>query len=118
MNYIEDAKAHFESLLHKQLERLERITKGSQPIDYNKLDKIVIGIIGGDGIGPSITNQAQRLLEYLLNDNIKEGRVEIRNIEGLTIENRIKEKQGIPSLVLQDIKKCNVILKGPTTTPR
>ncbi|MFA7049362.1 MAG: isocitrate/isopropylmalate family dehydrogenase [Bacteroidales bacterium] len=118
MNSIEKAKIHFESLLRKQLERVESMASSTQPVNYNELDKIVIGVVGGDGIGPSITAQAQRLLEYMLTDSVKEGRVEIHNIDGLTIENRAKEKQGIPSQVLQDIKKCNVILKGPTTTPR
>ena len=41
-----------------------------------------------------------------------------RNIEGLTIERRAAEKAAIPPAVLEEIKKCHVILKGPTTTPR
>ncbi|HHU63965.1 MAG TPA: isocitrate/isopropylmalate dehydrogenase family protein, partial [Clostridiales bacterium] len=39
-------------------------------------------------------------------------------IEGLTIENRAKHKKAIPDDVLEEIKGCHVILKGPTTTPR
>ena len=118
MNYIENAKIHFETLLRRQLERVERIANDVEPVDYSKLDKIIIGVVGGDGIGTSITAQAQRLLAYLLDKSIKDGRIEIRTIDGLTIENRVKEGKGIPSQVLTAIKECNVILKGPTTTPR
>lgn len=118
MNNTEDVINHFESLLRKQYERLEFMKDNTSFINYNALNKIIIGVAGGDGIGPSITSQAQRLLEYLLSERIKEGKVEIRYIDGLTIENRVKEKIGIPFQVLQELKKCNVILKGPTTTPR
>lgn len=48
----------------------------------------------------------------------KSGAVEFRVIEGLTIENRAKVMKAIPDDVLVEIKKCNVLLKGPTTTPR
>ena len=65
-----------------------------------------------------ITGQAQRLLEFLLADEIKAGRVETRTIEGLTIENRVACNKPIPDDVLDELKKCHVILKGPTTTPQ
>lgn len=87
-------------------------------INYAELDKIIIGVVGGDGIGPAITAQAQRVLEYLLVDEVKKGKVEFRTIEGLTIENRVKVNKAIPDDVLEEIKKCHVILKGPTTTPK
>jgi len=57
-------------------------------------------------------------LEFLLQEEIDSGKVEIRDIEGLTIENRSKHKKAIPDDVLEEIKKCHVTLKGPTTTPR
>jgi isocitrate dehydrogenase (NAD+) len=87
-------------------------------IDYKSLDQIIIGVCGGDGIGPAITAQAQRVLEYLLKDEVKTGKVVFKNIEGLTIERRAAEMAAIPPAVLDEIKKCHVILKGPTTTPR
>ncbi|MEA4987351.1 MAG: isocitrate/isopropylmalate family dehydrogenase [Anaerovorax sp.] len=87
-------------------------------IDYHSLDKIIIGVIGGDGIGPAITAHAKRILENLLGDEIEAGKVELRTINGLTIENRAAEKAAIPADVLEEIKKCHVLLKGPTTTPR
>ena len=49
---------------------------------------MVIGIIGGDGIGPAITEVGRQVLEELLSDEVAAGKVEFRNIEGLTIENR------------------------------
>ncbi len=115
---IEKAKAHFERVIRDQLERIERIKKESEWIDYSKLDKIIIGACGGDGIGPQITEHALRIMEVLLHDEIKKGKIEIRRIDGLTIENRAKAKKAIPDDVLAEIKKCHVILKGPTTTPR
>ena len=36
----------------------------------------------------------------------------------MTIENRARHKQAIPDDILAELKKCHVILKGPTTTPR
>jgi isocitrate dehydrogenase (NAD+) len=87
-------------------------------IDYRQVKPIVIGIVGGDGIGPMICQQAERILQFLLQEEVKEGMVKFRVIEGLTIENRVKEMKTIPDDVLAEIKKCHVILKGPTTTPK
>lgn len=115
---IEAAKEAFGKLLEKQLKRVENMKAQGDFVDYKTLDKIVIGVCGGDGIGPAITAQAQRVLEYLLKDEIENNKVEFRNIDGLTIERRAKEMKAIPDEVLKEIKACNVILKGPTTTPR
>jgi isocitrate dehydrogenase (NAD+) len=87
-------------------------------IQYDKLDKIIIGIVGGDGIGPAITNEAHRILEFLLKEEVEKGKVAFKVIDGLTIENRVKAMKAIPDDVLQELKECHVILKGPTTTPR
>ena len=115
---IKSALAHFESLLKDQLARVERINAAGEAVDYTKLDKIVIGVCGGDGIGPVITEASERVLRTLLADEIKSGKIEIRNIEGLTIENRVACGKAIPDDVLAELKACDVILKGPTTTPR
>lgn len=115
---IEAAKEKFGKLLEQQLKRVEEMKAQDDFINYRALDKIIIGICGGDGIGPAITAQAKRVLEYLLDKDIKAGRVQIRTIEGLTIERRAAENAAIPPAVLEEIKKCHVILKGPTTTPR
>lgn len=109
---------HFERLLEQQEARVERLKNEGDFVDYDKLDRLIIGVIGGDGIGPVITHQARRVLEYLLADDIAAGKVELRDIEGLTIENRVAVMKPIPDDVLAEIKRCHVILKGPTTTPQ
>lgn len=116
--YIEDAKEKFGKMLEEQLERVEKINADKDFIDYEKLDQIVIGVVGGDGIGPAITKEAQRILEFLLDDEKKSGKVVFKVIDGCTIENRAKVNKAIPDDVLAELKKCHVILKGPTTTPR
>lgn len=115
---IEAAKEKFGQLLEEQLERVDNMKAQGGFIDYSSLDQIIVGVCGGDGIGPAITAQAQRVLEFLLQDEAEAGKVVFRNIEGLTIERRAAENAAIPPAVLAEIKKCHVILKGPTTTPR
>ena len=117
-NQIKAAVEHYETLLRKQLARVEDMEKGTQAADLSKKEKIVIGVIGGDGIGPIIVEQAKRVLDILLKDEIATGRVEIREIGGLTIENRLALGQSVPEETLAEIKKCDVLLKGPTTTPK
>lgn len=115
---IERAKEHFGKLLEEQLERVERMKRAEEWIDYETLKPIIIGIIGGDGIGPYIAKEAQRVLEFLLKNELESGKVTFRTIEGLTIENRAKVMKAIPDDILQEIKKCHVILKGPLYTPK
>ena len=115
---IAAAKEKFEAVLRSQLERNEKITSDKEDTDFSALDKIVIGICGGDGIGPIITDSAKKVLEYILADEIAKGRIEFNVIDGLTIENRVAHMQAIPDDVMAELKKCNVILKGPTTTPK
>ncbi len=117
-NQIKAAVEHYEALLRKQLARVEDMEKGAQAADLSKKEMIVIGVIGGDGIGPIIVEQAKRVLDILLKDEIATGRVEIREIGGLTIENRLALGQSVPEETLAEIKKCDVLLKGPTTTPK
>ena len=118
MNKIEIAKEKFGKLVEEQLARVEKMKGDKDFIDFSKLPVIKIGICGGDGIGPAITAQAQRILEFLLADEVKSGKVEFKVIDGLTIENRIAAGKAIPDDVLAELKECPVILKGPTTTPR
>jgi len=115
---VENAKKHFETLVKEQLERVDHMKKAGDWTDYSKLKPIIIGLVGGDGIGPYITRHAQKILEFLLKEQLSSGAVEFRIIEGLTIENRAKVMKAIPDDVLEEIKKCHVLLKGPTTTPR
>lgn len=114
--YINSAVSQFETLLREQIARQQKMEKDSGAIDYSKLDKIIIGVCGGDGIGPIISAESEKLLRFLLQDELKSGKVEIKTIEGLTIENRIEKNKAIPDDVLAELKSCHVILKGPTTT--
>ena len=114
---IEAAKTHFGQVLEEQLERVERLKQQPDWLDFSKISPIKIGMLGGDGIGPSIAAESQTVLESLLSDQVKSGKVEFRNIEGLTIENRAEKMNTIPDDVLAEIKECHVTLKGPTHTP-
>jgi len=115
---IENAKEHFGKILAEQLERVERMKTSQEWRDYTTLKPIIIGFVGGDGIGPFIAEEAKRVLEFLLEDEIANGKIEMRTIKGLTIENRAKVMKAIPEDILEEIKKCHVLLKGPTTTPK
>lgn len=115
---ISAAKEKFGALIEQQLKRIEVMKGQGDFLDFNDLDTIIIGVIGGDGIGPAITAQAKRVLEFLLDGEIKNKKIEIRTIDGLTIENRVKAGKAIPDDVLAEIKECHCLLKGPTTTPR
>lgn len=115
---IKAALDKFEALIREQSGRSDEIKAQGDFVDYEKLDKIIIGVCGGDGIGPIITKESARVLEYMLADKVAEGKVEFKFIDGLTIENRVAANKAIPDDVLEELKACDVILKGPTTTPQ
>lgn len=117
-NQIKEALAKYEALIREQLARNEKIKATKDFVDFEKLDKIIIGVCGGDGIGPIITKESARVLEYMLKDEVEAGRIEFKYIDGLTIENRVAVMKAIPDEVLAELKECHVILKGPTTTPQ
>lgn len=116
--YIENACQQFRTLLEEQLARTDRMEQGAPPKDFASMDQIIVGVIGGDGIGPIIMKQTRRVLEDLLADKMAAGRIVLKEINGLTIENRIAKGQAVPEDVLAEIKSCDVLLKGPTTTPK
>ena len=115
---IRAATVHFEELLRQQLERQDRMAAGGKARDYAHAERVTIGIIDGDGIGPVIMREARRVLEKLLAKEISTGRIILRNIEGLTVENRLALGKAVPDDVVSAIKGCDVLLKGPTTTPK
>ena len=106
----------FRGLVKEQLERIEHMS--SEKVDFTKKEVVTIGLIDGDGIGPIIMSQARRVLEELLKEDIASGKVVLKSIEGLTIENRLALNKSVPEEVLAQIKTCDVLLKGPTTTPQ
>lgn len=114
---IEQAKNHFGNILEEQMQRIEKMKIDDYWIDYKEVSPLTIGICGGDGIGPYICHHAQTILEHILSEETKEGKVKFKVIEGLTIENRAKVGKAIPDDVLEELKTCQLILKGPTTTP-
>jgi len=115
---VNRAKEHFGKLIEDQLARVNKMKTAPDWTDYSKLKTIKIGLAGGDGIGPIICDQTRRVVEYLLKDEVKQGKIEFVNITGLTIENRYEQMKAVPEDVLEQIKKCHVFLKGPTETPK
>ena len=105
----------FRVLLKEQLDRIDHMS--SEKVDFTTKEVVTIGLIDGDGIGPIIMKQATRVLETLLSDDIAAGKVVLKKIDGLTIENRLALNKSVPDDVLAAIKSCDVLLKGPTTTP-
>ena len=115
---IDNAVAQFKQLLEEQIAREEKMKNAETAVDFTSKETITIGVVGGDGIGPIIVKQAKRVIEKLLETEIKNGRVVIKDIDGLTIENRLALGEAVPNDVLAQIKECDVLLKGPTTTPK
>ncbi|MCD8220779.1 MAG: isocitrate/isopropylmalate dehydrogenase family protein [Clostridiales bacterium] len=117
-NDIQTAQEKFAALIKSEDVRIEKMKQSQRPIDFSTTDKIIIGILPGDGIGPIIMEQALRVLCELVGDEIASGKIELKQIEGMTIENRAAKLQSLPPEVLEEVKKCDVLVKGPMVTPR
>ena len=115
MKELTAAMEAIQKLLESQMARVEAMSE--EKTDFSTKKTVTIGVIDGDGIGPIITTQAHRALEVLLADEIAAGSIVLKQIQGLTIENRMACGKPIPDDVLAEIKSCDVLLKGPTTTP-
>lgn len=116
---IKEALRQFEDILREQIERCEKmkaLSEKHEEISENKKE-ILIGLIAGDGIGPVIMSEVSRVLKKLLAGEISEGKIKLKDIEGLTLENRLSKGKTVPPEVLSEMRKCDVLLKGPTTTP-
>lgn len=118
MNGTRELFEKLEALIASEQDRIEKMKSVEEFTDFKKLEKVIIGILPGDGIGPIVMKQALKVLNYLVEKEINENKAEIRIIDGLTIENRSERIQSVPEEVLEEIKRCNVILKGPTVTPK
>ncbi|MEI3388258.1 MAG: isocitrate/isopropylmalate family dehydrogenase [Lachnospiraceae bacterium] len=119
MEEIKKAQEAFGELIKGEFERIEKMKQGEEPVDFSTKEKIIVGILPGDGIGPIIMKQAVPCLEKeLAADEIASGKIELREIEGMTIENRVAKMESLPADVLEEIKKCDVLVKGPMVTPR
>ena len=115
---IMKAQEAFGDLIWEDYKRIDRMKQAQEPIDFGKLDKITVGILPGDGIGPVIMPLALKVMEALVGDEIKSGRIELRHIDGMTIENRVAKLNSLPEECLEEIRQCQVLLKGPMVTPR
>lgn len=115
---VESAKEKFGTLIENESKRIEKMKESGEAVDFSKKEKVVVGVLPGDGIGPLLMKQALRVMEVLVGAEIKNEKIEVREIEGMTIENRIAKNQSLPPEILSEIKQCDVILKGPMTTPR
>ncbi|WP_320957556.1 isocitrate/isopropylmalate family dehydrogenase [Enterocloster asparagiformis] len=118
MESIELAKQKFGELIAEEYQRIERMKADNEVKDFSKMEKIVVGILPGDGIGPIIMEQAIRVLKTLMKEEVASGRIVLRPIEGMTIENRAARLQSLPDEVFEEIRQCDVLLKGPMVTPR
>ena len=118
MESIELAKQKFGELIAEEYQRIERMKADNEVKDFSKMDQIVVGILPGDGIGPIIMDQAVRVLKALMEEEIASGHIVLRPINGMTIENRAAKLQSLPDEVFEEIKQCDVLLKGPMVTPR
>jgi isocitrate dehydrogenase (NAD+) len=70
-NYSENIKValeKFSKIIEDQLKRVEDMKSQGDFVDYASLDKIRIGVCGGDGIGPIISKSAESVLRFMLKD--------------------------------------------------
>lgn len=115
---IKKAEQKFGALIEKESERIEEMKSSQETVDFSQKEKIVIGILPGDGVGPILMKQALRVLKELVGEEVAAGKIELRTIEGMTIENRVAKLESLPEEVLEEVKKCDVLVKGPMVTPR
>ena len=115
---IQNAQEKFRILIEGENKRIKKMKDASQVKDFSKMDHIVVGILPGDGVGPILMEQALRVLKSLVKEELSSGKIELRIIEGMTIENRVAKMESLPEEVLTEVKKCDVLLKGPMVTPR
>lgn len=55
--YIESAASAFKTLLAEQTRSTKKMEELSRPVEYASLDKLIIGVCDGDGIGPIICRE-------------------------------------------------------------
>ena len=124
---IKSAVENFEAMLREQVDRNERmraeregeggVAREGNLASNSNGDKVIIGTAGGDGIGPIIMSEVQNVLESVLRDRLATGSVVLKPIEGFTLENRLAAGKTVPDSVMAAMRECDVLLKGPTTTP-
>jgi len=119
-NDICDAVRSFEAMLREQVVRNDRMRVERESGEEKKdpgSGTVTIGTCAGDGIGPVIMAQTRRILGVLLKEDIESGKIRLLDIDGFTLENRLATGQTVPDDVMAQMRRCDVLLKGPTTTP-
>lgn len=115
---IKTAQEKFGTLIENESARIERMKASQEVTDFSNKEKIIVGILPGDGVGPILMKQALRVLNELVGEEINQGKIELRQIEGMTIENRVEKMESLPKDIIPEIKACDVLVKGPMVTPR
>ena len=98
MNQLDMACESFRILLQEQLQRIASMS--AEKTDFSAKETVTVGLIDGDGIGPVLMKQAKRVLQTLLSEEIRCGTVILKQIHGLTIENRLTLGKSVPEDVL------------------
>ena len=115
---VKHAQEKFVALIENESKRIQRMKESQELTDFKNKEKIVVGIMPGDGVGPILMEQALRVLNELTGEEIKNEKIEVRTIEGMTIENRVAKMESLPADIIPEIKACDVLVKGPMVTPR
>lgn len=115
---IKTAQEKFGTLIENESARIDRMKASQEVTDFSNKEKIIVGILPGDGVGPILMKQALRVLNELVGEEINQGKIELRQIEGMTIENRVAKMESLPKDIIPEIKACDVLVKGPMVTPR
>ena len=115
---IKTAQEKFGTLIENESARIDRMKASQEVTDFSNKEKIIVGILPGDGVGPILMKQALRVLNELVGEEINQGKIELRQIEGMTIENRVEKMESLPKDIIPEIKACDVLVKGPMVTPR
>ena len=115
MNGLDQACAHFRALLEQQQRRVAEMK--CEKTDYSDGRTVTVGLVDGDGIGPVIMEQAKRVMQHMLVDDLCSGKVILKQISGFTLDDRMAAGKAVPDKAMEQIKTCDVLLKGPTTTP-
>ena len=110
---IAAAQEKFGALIKEDYKRIDRMNEAQEPVNFEKLDSIIVGIMPGDGIGRILMPLTLKVMDVLMHDEIASGRVVLKDIEGMTIENRCAKNNSLPEECLEEIRKCHVLLKGP-----
>ena len=113
--YIEQAAAHFLALLTEQLNRQARMSQGSPAKDFSRMERIVIGLIPGDGIGVDVIREAVRSLDKIGEVYGHQFHKVERLVGGCCID---AYGVPIPPETLELCRECDAILFGAAGGPK